>query len=127
VLALSLSLFTYLFREQIIHTLFGKEYAGSADAIKYLIWASIPAFWGNVWTTWLISLNKQYVVTIFQVISMLINVIMNFILIPRYGYVGASIATLISYASGQTLALIIYKPKASLNLLLDSIYPFKLK
>lgn len=127
VLALSISLFTYIFKEQIINTLFGKDYAGSADAIKYLIWASIPAFWGNVWTTWLISLNKQYIVTIFQVVSMLVNVIMNFILIPRYGYVGASIATLISYASGQTLALIIFKPKASLTLLLDSIYPFKLK
>lgn len=127
VLAFSISIFTYLFSDLIIGILFGKAYAGSADAIKYLIWAAIPAFWGGVWTTWLISINKQYIIMIFQVLSMLINVTLNFILIPRYGYIGASIATLISYVGGQLLSLTAYKPKESFGLLFNSIYPFRLK
>jgi O-antigen/teichoic acid export membrane protein len=44
----------------------------------------------------LISISKEKNMNIFYGISVLINVILNFILIPYYSYIGAASATIIS-------------------------------
>jgi O-antigen/teichoic acid export membrane protein len=52
--------------------------------------------------TWRISINWM--------LSMVVNILLNFILIPKYELIGAAAATLISYSVGFILA-IIFKPK----------------
>jgi O-antigen/teichoic acid export membrane protein len=69
----------------------------SAPALSILIWSEIFIFYGLIHYEILISTDKQKIYLIFCSTGALANVILNFVLIPRYGIVGASVATLVSY------------------------------
>ncbi|KAA1244323.1 flippase [Aquimarina sp. RZ0] len=82
----------------IIITLFGKEYNSSVIILQIHIWAAIFVFLRTVLSKWLISEDKYRFSLISQLSGALTNVLLNYILIPLYGGVGAAIATIISYS-----------------------------
>jgi len=75
---------------------YGIDYQGSGLILSIHIWTAVFVFMGVGSTPWTINENAvKY--SLFQTISgVLINISLNFILIPLYGGVGAAIATLIA-------------------------------
>ncbi len=84
----------YFLAENIINFAFGEGYNGSVLALQIIIW-SVP-FTIIRYVPWvaLISRNKQNL--LFKVIfyAAIFNIILNLLLIPEYGIVGAAIATI---------------------------------
>ncbi len=83
---------------EIISLLYGEQFAHSVVALRILAWdvllLSICAPVGFV----LVSMNKQNQMAIIVGGCALLNIVLNLILIPRFSYIGAGIATLATEA-----------------------------
>lgn len=95
------------FSGRIAYIFYGKDFLLSSSALRILIWAEVFVFMGVVNNSILISANKQKIDPIFTGASALANIILNLILIPKYSYIGAAIASLISYSIGPIMGYFI--------------------
>ena len=89
---------TTLLANKIIGIVFGPEYYPAAIALKILIWSLVFSYISCPFVKLFESINMQILVTKITGISALINIIINYLLIPRYSIIGASVATLITEA-----------------------------
>lgn len=84
------------FSERIILLVFGENYLASAVPLSILamnvIVISINVFLGNPMMAW--GKQKEYAMAI--TLGAVTNIILNFILIPKYSYIGAAFSTLLS-------------------------------
>lgn len=84
------------FSERIIILIFGENYLASAVPLAILamniIVISINVFLGNPMMAW--GKQKQYSIAV--TLGAVSNIILNFVLIPKYSYIGAAFATLLS-------------------------------
>ncbi|WP_297837146.1 flippase [Ignavibacterium sp.] len=87
-----------LLSDFIIHILFGPAYKPAATVLTIYIWAGVATFLGVASSQYLISENLTKLSFYRTLIGMIVNVIMNWFLIPLYGINGAAIATLVSYS-----------------------------
>ena len=83
---------------QIIRGLFGPSYAAAGPILAIHIWAAPFVFLGLAQSPW--SINEGLTVLSFQraAIGAASNVVLNLLLIPQFGGLGAAVATVVSYA-----------------------------
>jgi len=94
ILAVPIGVGTTLLANRIVVLVFGSQFGPSAAALKILVWAAAFIFLGGAFFRLLESTNNQRKETIAAGLCMILNVILNLLLISRYSYTGASIATL---------------------------------
>ncbi|MBU1126350.1 flippase, partial [Patescibacteria group bacterium] len=82
---------------EIIQMFYGEEYAESVLPLQILIFVLIPIFFDFPIGSLLNATNRQNIKTSIMGVAMVINVVANFLLIPRFGIEGASISGLISF------------------------------
>jgi len=109
ILGLAVGLFITIFGKIIIGILYGKEYLLAYPVLCILIWASSFAVLGSARTTWLITENKEKYLKRFVLWGAIINLILNFLLINRFGTTGVAIATLIAQFVVSIIAPYVYK------------------
>jgi O-antigen/teichoic acid export membrane protein len=109
-LAYSTAIPISFFSEWIIQTLYGDAYQGSIPMLAVLAWSSLFINLGIARNIFLTTLNwmKLYFMTVF--LGCLLNISLNYLLIPQYGGMGAAIATLIAYWFAIHGACFFYKP-----------------
>lgn len=113
-ISFSISIFIFLFSNPIIKILFGESYMGASSVLRIYVWSSIPIFLGMAVGNYLIA-EDLIKINIWSTIGgAILNVILNIILIPRYGINGAAIATLISYSFVIILIVILIKNRKKL-------------
>jgi O-antigen/teichoic acid export membrane protein len=81
----------------IIRILYGVEYSGASSVLALHIWAGVGVFLGTASSKYLISENLTKISLYRTVIGAILNIILNILLIPRFGIVGAAMSTVISY------------------------------
>lgn len=91
-----LSVTIFVLSPQIILILYGKEYMGSVTVMMVLSWFIFLKFLNYSTGTVLWAINRQKQRAESQGITVAVNVILNYILIKRYGFLGAGISTLIT-------------------------------
>jgi O-antigen/teichoic acid export membrane protein len=74
--------------------LFGPEYAPSARAAQLLIPAAAFMFLSNLGETTLACVNRWATIVVVSTAALALNVVLNLLWIPAYGFVGAAWATL---------------------------------
>jgi O-antigen/teichoic acid export membrane protein len=85
-----------LYPNQIINFLFGPNYVIAADVLRILaIGFMINTFFGPNGAT-LISMGRSYFILIATFSAAVLNIILNFSLIPIYGMIGAALASALS-------------------------------
>jgi len=82
--------------EIIISSLYGAQYLPAVVVLKIHVWAGVFVFINNASWNWYIAENKQHIANIRLIVGLIINLILNAVLIPEMGVVGAAWATLIS-------------------------------
>jgi O-antigen/teichoic acid export membrane protein len=93
----------------VVTLLYGKEYLSSAGLINVLIWSEIPLFLGVVLANALLAKNLQRYFPISAAVGAALNIGLNLVLIPRWGALGASWATVISYGVAGILMYLFFK------------------
>jgi O-antigen/teichoic acid export membrane protein len=125
VLAFSVALTMSFVSEQLIEIFFGAHYADSAAVLVIHIWAAIFVFMRAAFSKWILIENALIFSLITQGIGAVINVVLNIILIPRYGVEGAAYATLFSYACSSFFSLALYsKTRPVFFMMLKSLFTF---
>ena len=97
---------TTLLADRIILLIFGVGYMNSIIALQILIWSSVFIFLSGAFARLLETSNRQITITKITAINASANVVLNLILIPRFSYIGASIATVITEFSALMLGII---------------------
>lgn len=103
--ALVVALLTQWVAEPLIALLFGAEYAPASQILIIHIWAGLFIFMRELLSKWLLAENLLRFSLFTQLSGAVVNVGLNLLLIPRYGAVGAAVATVISYCAASYLAL----------------------
>ena len=75
---------------------FPQEFQGSGEVLKILALAIPIIFWGYLMTQSLVALDRNRVYLTITAFAVLLNVLLNYWLIPEYGAEGAAIATVIT-------------------------------
>jgi len=99
-LGLAGALFVLKFREKIILLIYGNEYVEAEKVLTVLVWTFLVICVSTISSTLLNAVNKQRIVTIGTATGASLNVLFNYLLIPKYSYVGAACATLITEGVG---------------------------
>lgn len=107
-LAFFVAVFMTLISNWLVSTFFGNEYLEAAPILMIHVWAALFVFMRAAFSKWILIENFLIFSLITQGLGALINVLLNFLLIPEYGGVGAAYATLISYATASYFSLLIY-------------------
>lgn len=95
----------------LISTFFGSEFSASAPILSLYIWSSIGFFIGWAINQYLLSEDRTQATMFYNLFSMILNIVLNFILIPKLGLLGAAWATLISYSIMPVFILITNRMK----------------
>ncbi|MEA3494398.1 MAG: flippase [Candidatus Margulisiibacteriota bacterium] len=87
----------YLASPLVIGFVFGPEYTSAVFGLQVLIWAIIPIAIGSIYGQ-LILISAGFFKRFFQAVVLGVgaNIILNFILIPRFSFIGAAIATILA-------------------------------
>lgn len=96
IMGLPIAVGTTLLADKIILIIYKSEFSQSTIALQILIWAVPIIFLTYMFGTMLTSINRQLLLLKINFICMLLNVGMNLILIPKYSFIGISVATVIT-------------------------------
>jgi polysaccharide transporter, PST family len=88
----------------IVRLAYGESFAGSASIVAVHIWSSVFVFIGVARGQWLVNERLQKFYLVSTAAGAAINIGLNFIFIPRWGGLGAAIATVISQAAATWLS-----------------------
>lgn len=94
--SLAMSCATVLFSEFIVGILYGKAYLEAIPLLKVIVWYTTFSYLGSIRNIWILAEGKQQYLWIINVSGALGNVFLNCMLIPRYGAMGAAVATLLT-------------------------------
>lgn len=93
----------------IIELLFGIEYIEASPILSILIFTGTFSFLGVASSKYLIAENLMNLSFLRTLVGLIVNVLLNILLIPRYGITGSAIATFISYGCSACVANALFK------------------
>ena len=121
-ISLPVAILVSIFSNQIIHILYGNPYQGAGLLLSIHIWSGIFVFLGSASSQFLLAEGFTLISFSRTAFGALVNVVLNLWLIPIYGALGASIATLIAYASSTFFILAIPHTRAQGVSMLKSLF-----
>lgn len=89
--------------DSLISILYGAEFAEASVVLMIHIWASIFVFLGVASGKWFVAENMERLSLHRTLLGVVINILLNLLLIPRYGVIGAAWATIMAQASAALL------------------------
>lgn len=95
-LSLAQSIFMTLFAPLIVNILYGSAYQNTIGILQVLVWYTTFSYMGAVRNIWILAENKQKYLWIINLSGAATNVLLNAVLIPLIGGVGAAVASLIT-------------------------------
>ncbi|MEP6612783.1 MAG: flippase [Mucilaginibacter sp.] len=101
---------------------FKPEYYYSAPVLSVHIWSGVFVFLGAANGQYLIAENHSKLTFIRSAFGAIVNIVLNLILIPKMGMMGAAIATLIAYASSTMFVIFIPKVSSQGVMMLKSLF-----
>lgn len=106
-----IALFEFIFAKYLVLILFGKAYLGSVVILRIYTWAGIIVSTIMIIHQYLTIENKIKLIMFYSFVGAFANIILNLIMIPRFGMVGSAWATLISYSLVPIVTLLIINKK----------------
>jgi PST family polysaccharide transporter len=104
-IALLISLIMYSLATPLISFIYGHEYQSSASILSIHIFASVFIFQRAILSKWLIIESYYKFSLMSHGAGAISNILLNLLLIPAYGGIGAAWATLLSYMIASFLSL----------------------
>ena len=96
IIGVPIAIFLSFFSHEIIMLVLGKKFIAAVSALQILSWMIAFMFLSNLMENVLVAGGKQSICTLVTGVALAINLILDLLLIPRWSFTGASIATLIT-------------------------------
>ncbi len=87
--------------------LLGKQFAPAKPAMALLSWCLLFAFFEPVLTAVLISIKKVWVVPVIHVMALGVDLVLDLLLVPTYGYLGACYSNIVAYGTLFLVSLVL--------------------
>lgn len=106
----------------VIKILYGEEYMPAADILKVVSWYTAFSYLGVARNAWIVSEGQQKYLKYIYGCAAILNVVMNLLLIPHIGTIGAAIATLVTQIFTSIVLPLFFKPlRPNAKLMLEAI------
>jgi O-antigen/teichoic acid export membrane protein len=105
--SISLALALFFVAPWVIELLYGSEFTRSVSILQIYVWTNIGTVAMALMFNYFIAENRTYLQLIFTVFGAVLNIILNYLMIPIIGVTGAAYATLITTLSVLVLFLLI--------------------
>lgn len=102
-IALPIAIFVTIFSKEIILLIYTDDFLQSSFALSILIWSIVFLFFNTLFANLLIAMGKEKMTAYITGILALVNIVLNYLLIPQYSYIGASIATVFAAFLGAII------------------------
>jgi PST family polysaccharide transporter len=122
-LSLAIALPLLILAPLLIETLYGIQYSESTAVLQVHVWAAVAVFLGVASSQYLTAEGKQKLSLYRTLAGLAVNVGLNLELIPKYGAMGAAIATLISYFVAVFSMVVTKSGAAQVRLMLRAMNP----
>lgn len=90
--------------------LYGEAYLPAVAPLRIIVWYTAFSYLGVARNAWMVCENQQRYLKYLYVSAALINVILNWLLLPSFGASGAAAASLITQVSTTTLLPALIRP-----------------
>lgn len=104
-----IAVLTSIFSSSIVMLVYGDKFIQAGEVLSVHIWSGIFICIGLVNSISLLSQNKLYQSLTRNIVGALINIFLNFLLIPLWGPIGAAYATLAAYAFSGWVSSLFFK------------------
>jgi O-antigen/teichoic acid export membrane protein len=101
----------------LVQLLYGPAFAAAAPVLAAHIWSGVFWYSGSAGHRYLIAENQTKVTLAMTTLGALANTLLNLLLIPRFGALGAAYATLISFAISHCFSAALFAPSRIMLLL----------
>lgn len=103
------SILVCTFSKTIVQILYGNAFIKSANTLRICIWYELFAVIGTARGIWILAEEKNKYVKYYLGIGTIVNIVFNFLWIPKFGINGAAFATLITQVVTSLIAPLIFK------------------
>lgn len=117
-LAIAQCVVTVIFAEWMVKIIYGAEYLASANILRVVVWFITFSYIGTVRNIWILAKEKQYLLWRINLSGAAANILLNFLLIPGYGAMGAALASVATQGFTNFLLGFFIKPIRRNNILL---------
>lgn len=105
--------FITIFAKQIILIVYGTKYLDAVSSLSLIVWYTAFSYFGAINSLYMVAENKTKWVQIITLSGAVINVLLNYILIPIWGIIGAATASLVTQFVANFILIAIIKPLRS--------------
>lgn len=98
------------FAPLLIRIMYGSAYSAAVPVLRLIVWYTTFSYLGGVRNIWLLAENKQKYLWIINLSGALANVVLNYVLIPLMGIMGAALASLITQIFTNVIIGYIIRP-----------------
>lgn len=114
IMASYIAMVTFVLADPIVRLAGGQEFAGASAVLRVLALFPVFAFFGNYFYHLAVVFDRQQQIVWRTLAILLVNLVLNLILIPRYGFIAAAYVTIVTEVVGVILSgLIIYSAHRS--------------
>ena len=120
--SITVSCIICLFAPFLINVLYGKAYAGAITPLRIVCWFTAFSYLGVARNIWVVCEKQQRYLMYLYFLSAVINVLLNWFLIPCFGEAGAALASLVTQiATALVFPAFIKSLRPNARLMLDAI------
>ncbi|HTM97633.1 MAG TPA: flippase [Pedobacter sp.] len=106
----------------IYRIVYEEEFWGGAHVLTIHVWAGVFVFLGSASGQYLIAEGYTKLSMLRTAMGALVNILLNIVWIPKYGIMGAALATLIAYFTATFFILFIPKTRPQGIMMLKSLF-----
>ena len=107
-----------VFADIIVKILYGSAYVAAVQPLRVAAWYMIFSYLGPVRNIWILAEQKQKYLWIINLFGAIVSIMLNFVLIPVMGVLGAAVAALITQIFTNVFMSYFIKPLRENNKLL---------
>lgn len=120
--ALAVSLIICVFARFLIVFVYGDAYEPTIAPLRIVVWYTAFSYLGGARNAWIVSENKQRYLKYLYLGSAVVNVLLNFVMIPSLGTVGAAVASLVTQiVSAIVIPAMIPALRPNVKLMMDAV------
>lgn len=109
-MSLAQSIFMTVFSGPLIYIMYGEQFSGSVAVLCVAVWYVTFSYFGSVRNVWILGEGIQKYLFGINIIGAVLNILVNFALIPIWGGVGAAVASFITQFFTNVVIGFIFPP-----------------
>ena len=118
------SVFIGIFAKPFIHILYGTQFDQAVDVLRVLVWYTVFSYAGMVRSIWILAEGIHRYLWVINLSGALMNILLNVLLIPHFGAVGAAAASILTqFFTNIVLGYLIAPLYRNNQLMLRSLHP----